>query len=85
LWLFLFILYFTFFYHYGGQTPGKMMMGLRVVTANLEELSLFQALFRTLSYFLSGFPLGIGFLMALLDQDKRALHDFIAGTRVVRT
>ena len=84
LWTVLFILYFTFFSFWGGQSPGKMLMRLRVVTYDHEGLSLLRALARSLSYFLSSLFLGIGFLMAAMNRDKRALHDFIARTYVVR-
>lgn len=84
LWTILFILYFTFFTYWGGQTPGKMLMRLRVVTQKFEELSLLQALARSLSYFLSSLFLGVGFLIAAMNREKRALHDFIARTYVVR-
>jgi len=39
---------------------------------------------RYLGYFVSCATLGFGFLMAGLRADRRALHDLIAGTRVVR-
>jgi uncharacterized RDD family membrane protein YckC len=84
LWTVLFVLYFTFFPFWGGQTPGKMLMRLRVVTYKQVELSLLRSLARSLSYFLSSLFLGVGFLMAALNRDKRALHDFIAQTYVVR-
>jgi uncharacterized RDD family membrane protein YckC len=32
----------------------------------------------------SGFILGIGYIMAAFTENKRALHDYIAGTRVIR-
>ena len=84
LWTALFILYFTFFNYWGGQTPGKMLLHLRVVTQELEELPLLRALARTLSYFLSSFFVGVGFLITAFHREKRALHDFIARTYVVK-
>ena len=84
LWVFLFILYFTFFSFWGGQTPGKILLHLRVVTQNYEDLTLFRALIRSLCYFLSILFL-VGFLIAGLNREKRALHDFIVRTYVVKT
>jgi uncharacterized RDD family membrane protein YckC len=84
LWSVLFILYFTFFTFWGGQTPGKMLMRLRVVTYDYEELSLWRSLARSLCYFLSSLFLGVGFIMAAWNRDKRALHDFIVRTYVVK-
>jgi uncharacterized RDD family membrane protein YckC len=40
---------------------------------------------RFLCYGLSGGLLCIGYLLVLFRKDRRALHDLLAGTRVVRT
>jgi uncharacterized RDD family membrane protein YckC len=40
---------------------------------------------RFLAWNLSGAFLGIGYLLVLFRKDRRALHDLLAGTRVVRT
>jgi len=85
IWSFLFLVYFSFFTWYGGQTPGKMALGIRVVTANGQPVSWLRAIGRTLCYNLDIFTLGIGFLLAAVPPAKRALHDMIAGTVVVRT
>lgn len=66
----------------GGQTVGKMLLGIRVVATGGGPLGLGPALLRTLAYVLSAIPLGLGFLMAGLRNDGRALHDLMAGTRV---
>lgn len=84
LWASLFLLYFTFFTYWGGQTPGKMLMRVRVVTKDFGDLTLLRAFGRSACYFLSSFFLGLGFLIVAIDRDKRALHDFIAKTYVVR-
>jgi uncharacterized RDD family membrane protein YckC len=84
LWSALFLTYFSFFTFWGGQTPGKMLLGLRVVTNDYREPTLQRALARSLCYFLSSAFLGLGFLMAAVDREKRTLHDFIAGTYVVK-
>jgi uncharacterized RDD family membrane protein YckC len=69
----------------GGQTIGKMVTGLRVVTTEPGQvLDLGRALQRTLVWVLLALPLGLGLLSVLLTQDRRGLHDRVAGTRVVR-
>ncbi len=69
----------------GGQTLGKMAMGIRVVTAeDSEPLDLGRALVRTMFWFVLAIPGGLGFLTALLSRDHRGLHDRFAGTRVIR-
>jgi uncharacterized RDD family membrane protein YckC len=47
-------------------------------------LTLGCAAVRQLASLLSSAILGVGYLMAGLRRDKRALHDLIAGTRVER-
>jgi hypothetical protein len=42
-----------------------------------------QAVIRAAAIFVSLAPAGLGFLPALLAADRRALHDRIAGTKVV--
>lgn len=85
LWLFLFHVYFIFFLIYGGQTPGKMLFGVRVVTKGHQPLSWREAILRTMGYSISGLLLlGLGFLVILFHPKKRALHDLIASTFVVR-
>jgi len=77
------IVYTTTLHTVAGQTIGKSLMGVRVVSAaDGTLLTVGPALLRHLAYALSAMPLGFGFLMAGLRRDKRALHDLIAGSRV---
>jgi len=76
--------YFTAFHGAGGQTIGKMIFGLRVVRTNGQPLSFLQALGRALSYTVSALPLFLGFYWAGITAKKRAWHDWIADTMVVR-
>ncbi len=66
-----------------GQTVGKMVMKVRVERMDGRRLSAGTAIVRYVGYFVSGMILLVGYLMAGLRDDKRALHDLIAGTRVV--
>lgn len=69
----------------GGQTLGKMAMGIRVVAADeTRPLDLSRATLRTLLWLVLAIPAGLGFLTALVTSDRRGLHDRVAGTRVVR-
>lgn len=69
----------------GGQTLGKMAMGIRVVCSEDEAtLGVGHALLRTLMWIVLAVPAGLGFLTAILSSDHRGLHDRFAGTRVVR-
>jgi len=68
-----------------GQTIGKMLVGVRVVTGDDgAPPALGASVLRWVAYFASLATLGLGYVMAGLRQDKRALHDLIAGTRVER-
>jgi len=68
---------------FGGQTIGKMAVGLRVESGGGEPVTLLKSLVRTAGYTVSVLPLGAGFLL-LLFRRRRTLHDLIADTRVVR-
>lgn len=68
----------------GGQTLGKMATGIRVARVSDGAVpGLRRALGRTAACGVSLAPLGLGFLPALVADDRRALHDRLAGTRVV--
>lgn len=67
-----------------GATPGKMACGLKVVTADGDPITYGRACGRYFAEILSGLILGIGYLMVAFDTEKRALHDRICHTRVVR-
>jgi len=82
-WLFT-LLYTTALHALGGQTVGKMAVSIRAVGIDGELLSVGAAFLRYLAYFVSLLPLALGFVMAGLRRDKRALHDLIAGSRVER-
>ncbi len=73
----------TFLVNYGA-TPGKMAMGLKVITPDGGGISWGRAIGRYFAKFLSSITLLIGYIMAGFDSEKRALHDYVAGTRVIR-
>jgi uncharacterized RDD family membrane protein YckC len=67
-------------------TFGKAMLNLRVTDANGNRLSFGHASGRFFSKIITGMvPFFIGYIMAGFTQKKQALHDFIAGTLVIRT
>jgi uncharacterized RDD family membrane protein YckC len=77
------LLYVVLFHATRGQTPGKQLLGLRVVDIYGERPSLAKTLLRTFGYVLSVLPFSLGFLWIGFDREKRALHDWLAGTYVV--
>lgn len=68
----------------GGQTLGKMAVGIKVVTAaSPSSVDLGRAFLRELLWLILAVPAGLGFL-TIFARDHRGLHDRFAGTRVVR-
>ena len=78
------VAYFTLFIGSCGQTPGKMLYRLKVVQVNGQEMTYGRALLRSLCWMFSLLPAGLGFLMIACTRQKRALHDILAGTSVIR-
>jgi uncharacterized RDD family membrane protein YckC len=76
-------LYFVFFFSTTGQTVGKAIMGLRVVTIDGKRMGVRRSFVRTLCYTVSLAPLGLGFLWVLGEDRRRAWHDKIAHTYVL--
>jgi uncharacterized RDD family membrane protein YckC len=77
-------LYFTLFVGLRGQTPGKILFGLRIVRVNGEEMTYGRACIRSLGWILSLLLFSVGFLMIAFTRQKQGLHDMLAGTYVVR-
>lgn len=78
------ILYSVLFLGKFGATPGKMAVGIKVVRSDGEQVSYLRAFGRYFAEILSGLIFLIGYIMAAFDDEKRALHDRICDTRVVR-
>ena len=74
--------YFGAFTAACGQTIGKMAAQIRVIAED-APLDPSRAIRRTLLSAVSLGAVGAGFIPALLDPEHRALHDRVAGTRVV--
>jgi uncharacterized RDD family membrane protein YckC len=79
------VTYQWFFLTRNGATPGKMALGLKVVRSDGSGLSSGRAIGRYFSEMLSSLILLVGYIMAAFDDEKRALHDRICDTRVIRT
>jgi len=67
-----------------GATPGKMALDLKVVRPDGGPVSLGRAVGRYFAKIVSGIILMIGYIMAGFDSEKRALHDMMCDTRVIR-
>ncbi|OGR42129.1 MAG: hypothetical protein A2X35_06595 [Elusimicrobia bacterium GWA2_61_42] len=83
LWIGAYLAYETILSSGGRATVGKLIMNIRVRAKDGGDLSVGRAFFRSLSYFLSSATLNLGYFMALVTPEKRALHDYVAGSRVI--
>lgn len=83
--LVLVIVYFVWFQtKNNGQTLGKKILGIRVTNLDGERVSMGKMFLREIiGKTISGLILFIGYLMAI-GKAKRALHDYIAKTIVIR-
>ena len=73
------------FWYYKAATPGKMILGMRIVDANtLGKVSTGRLFVRYLSYYISMLVLGLGFLWVGWDKRKQGWHDKIARTLVIK-
>jgi uncharacterized RDD family membrane protein YckC len=75
--------YFAGFWSTAGQTPGMRLMQLRVVDSSGSAPGLGRSLVRVLGLGLAILLLFTGFLPVLVDNRRRALQDFLAGTTVL--
>jgi uncharacterized RDD family membrane protein YckC len=75
--------YEGFFVSRVGATPGKMVLSLKVVRPNGGPITLGRAIGRYFAKRLSSITLGIGYIIAGFDAQKRAMHDMIVDTRVI--
>jgi uncharacterized RDD family membrane protein YckC len=86
--------YFVLFeWLWHGQTPGKRVIGIRVIDVQGTGISFGQAAVRNVLRVVDGLPLlipdivpvmyGVGFLVAACNPEQRRLGDLAAGTLVV--
>ena len=66
-----------------GRTPGKSLLGLKVVTRAGRPIGAGRASLRVLAEPLSFVAFGLGLVGIVIGRERRALHDVIAGTAVV--
>lgn len=67
----------------GGQTIGKMASGIQVIRDE-GPVDFAHAALRAAAYVVSLVPAGLGLIPAFFGDGRRALHDRLADTRVVR-
>lgn len=76
--------YHVYFWTKTGQTPGKKLLGLKVISSDGSLIGWRKACLRLLGYYLNLLACGLGFLWILGDKQKQGWHDKIAGTYVIK-
>ena len=76
-------LYFAYSWAASGSTAVMALLGVRVARDDGTHASVLRAVMRTLALPLSFLLLGLGFVAILLGDQRRALHDVLAGTALI--
>lgn len=76
-------IYYIGFWSLTGATIGKWLLGLRVVLADGTPPTLLRSAIRFIGYAVSAIVFFLGYLWVLVDDERRAWHDDMAGTWVV--
>jgi uncharacterized RDD family membrane protein YckC len=85
-----FVLYYGYFAVFealwGGQTPGKRAVGLRVITISGQPITTYEALLRNLLRIVDQMPgiYAVGVLCVFVTARNQRLGDLVAGTVVVQ-
>jgi len=66
-------------------TFGEMILKLKVVDLSGKRISVSRSLIRCIATFISILPIGLGIWYMTTDPKKRAWHDLIAGTYVIKS
>jgi uncharacterized RDD family membrane protein YckC len=75
--------YFVLFWTLAGETPGMRLMRMRVVDEHGAPPGLWRSALRLVGAVLAAIPVFAGYLLVLVDDRRRGLHDMIARTVVV--
>lgn len=78
------LLYQLLFVSIVGQTPGLSLVGARVIDVYGRRPGLRRAVIRCLGWLVGLATLGLGLTWVAFDREKRGMHDWLAGTYVVR-
>ncbi|MFA7314403.1 MAG: RDD family protein [Candidatus Magasanikbacteria bacterium] len=77
--------YVLIFWIWKGATPGKMVLGLKIIEEDGKKLTWQKAVVRYLSMFLSGIAFCLGFFWIGFNPKKQGWHDLLAKTYVIKT
>ena len=71
-------------YFWRGQTLGKRLLSIRVLSLKSDKLTIWQSIERSLGYGTSALEAGFGFFQAAWSENSQATHDRLAETVVVK-
>jgi uncharacterized RDD family membrane protein YckC len=77
------VVYYLFFWALFGFTPGKFLLGLKIVRQDGRKLGLGRAIVRFIGYWISAIFLFLGFIWIIFDSRREAWHDKLADTHVI--
>ena len=77
--------YYLFFWALFGFTPGKFLLGLKIVRQDGRKLGLGRAIIRFIGYWISAIPLFLGFIWIIIDARRESWHDKLSDTHVIYT
>ena len=78
------VVYYVGFGAWRGQTPGKMIVGIKVIRSDKNPLTLWDSALRYCGYLVCILSLFVGFIWVAFDKEKQGFHDKIADTYVVK-
>ena len=79
------LVYFSFFWWLLGFTPGKFLLGLKIIRLDGRNLGLGRSILRFFGYWLSAIVLGLGFIWIIFDSRRQGWHDKLVNTQVIYT
>ena len=79
------VVYFSFFWWLLGFTPGKFLLGLRVIRQDGRRLGIVRSIIRFFCYWISAIPLFMGFIWIIFDSKRQGWHDKLVNTQVIYT
>lgn len=78
------VMYFLIPWKIRGQTLGMQSWKIKLVQETGEKITWGQALKRIMFSLISWLPAGLGFIWSIFDRKKRAWHDYLSSTRLIR-
>ena len=85
----IFMILFSVYYFSGkwvqnsGQTLGKLMLNIKIVSKDGTQLTFRKLFLRYLGYIINGLAASLGFIWISIDKERRGWHDMIAKTYVI--